>query len=66
MLTVLLWFSLQIAGAAAAAGAPLAAVADLARSVAGRCATLGVALHGCTLPGHPPNTRWVRWLVTCP
>jgi hypothetical protein len=58
---------LQIAGAAAAAGAPLPAVAELARSVAGRCATLGVALHGCTLPGHPPNTRCGRqWALRYP
>lgn len=66
---------LQIAGAAAAACAPLAAVAELARSVASRCATLGVALSGCTLPGHPPNTRcgaqqgtgwvWFRLLIWC-
>ncbi|KAF8059368.1 hypothetical protein HT031_005173 [Scenedesmus sp. PABB004] len=47
----------KIAGAAAAAGAPLGAVAALARRVAERSATLGVALRGCTLPGHPPTTR---------
>eukprot|EP00879_Flechtneria_rotunda_P013144 GHRR01013729.1.p1 GENE.GHRR01013729.1~~GHRR01013729.1.p1 ORF type:complete len:445 (+),score=205.35 GHRR01013729.1:165-1499(+) len=47
----------QMAGAAAAAGAPLSAVADVARRVASSCVTYGAALSICTLPGHKPNTR---------
>jgi dihydroxyacetone kinase len=40
----------KIAGAAAAAGLPLAEVAALARSVAERVGTMGVALSACTVP----------------
>eukprot|EP00775_Hariotina_reticulata_P004941 gene4941-5182_t len=47
----------KIAGAAAAAGAPLAEVADLARLVASRCVTLGLALNKCTLPGQEQGAR---------
>eukprot|EP00955_Chlamydomonas_euryale_P063355 358641-Chlamydomonas_euryale.AAC.5 len=47
----------QIAGAAAARGAPLSEVAALARSTVDACATLGVALRPCTLPGKEPDTE---------
>ncbi|MEM5368601.1 dihydroxyacetone kinase family protein [Paraburkholderia azotifigens] len=40
----------KIAGAAAAAGKPLAEVAPAARSAADAIGTMGVALDGCTLP----------------
>ena len=40
----------KIAGAAAAAGKPLAEVASLARAAADAIGTMGVALDGCTLP----------------
>ncbi|AUT64611.1 dihydroxyacetone kinase family protein [Paraburkholderia terrae] len=40
----------KIAGAAAAAGKPLAEVAAMARSAADAIGTMGVALDGCTLP----------------
>ena len=41
----------KIAGAAAAAGHNLAAVAAIARRAADAVGTVGVALNGCTLPG---------------
>ncbi|MBS7810832.1 dihydroxyacetone kinase family protein [Roseococcus pinisoli] len=40
----------KIAGAAAAAGQPLAEVAALARAAAGQLGTMGVALGACTVP----------------
>lgn len=40
----------KVAGAAAAGGANLAAVADLARRAAGDLGSMGVALGSCTLP----------------
>lgn len=41
----------KVAGAAAAAGLPLGAVAALARQAADGLGSMGVALNGCTLPG---------------
>ncbi len=41
----------KVAGAAAAAGLPLAEVAALARRAADCVGSMGVALNGCTLPG---------------
>lgn len=41
----------KIAGAAAAAGSPLVEVAAVARDVAARLGTMGVALTACTVPG---------------
>ena len=47
----------KIAGAAAAAGEPLAAVAQAARDAAAAAGTMGVALRSCTLPGKEPTNR---------
>ena len=50
-------FVLKVAGAAAAAGATLAAVRDEAAWAARSVGTMGVALSSCTLPGQPPSSR---------
>ncbi|KAG2424502.1 hypothetical protein HYH02_015172 [Chlamydomonas schloesseri] len=47
----------KAAGAAAARGAPLCAVAALAARVSDHLATLGVGLTPCTLPGKPTPER---------
>lgn len=47
----------KIAGAAAAAGLPLAAVAAAARDAAEAVRTLGTALTTCTVPGTAPSDR---------
>lgn len=47
----------KVAGAAAAEGLPLPEVATLAELVMTNMGTLGVALEGCSLPGHPPSDR---------
>lgn len=52
----------KIAGAAAAAGLPLAVVSEKARSAAARIGTMGVALGACTVPtaGKPGFTLGER------
>ncbi len=47
----------KIAGAAAAAGASLDEVAELARGVAAAVRTMGIALDSCTLPGTEAPVR---------
>lgn len=47
----------KVAGAAAEAGAPLAEVADAARTVAGGVRTLGVSLSPVAVPGQPTSDR---------
>ncbi|KAH8060340.1 glycerone kinase [Aureococcus anophagefferens] len=47
----------KVAGAAAAAGAPLADVAAAARATASAVKTMGVAYEVCTLPGRPASGR---------
>lgn len=44
----------QVAGAVAASGAPLKAVAAAAQRAAATVATVGASLSSCTLPGRPP------------
>lgn len=46
-------FAYKIAGALAARGASLDEVADMAQSVCGDAATLGIAMSSCQLPGAP-------------
>lgn len=53
---------LQITGAAAAEGLPLAKVAGLGWEVARTCATMGIALEPCTLPGSQPSNRYALQL----
>ena len=45
----------KVAGAAAAAGMPLASVAEAARSAARGIATMGVSLSSCVVPGRAPS-----------
>ncbi|GJE01756.1 dihydroxyacetone kinase subunit DhaK [Methylobacterium isbiliense] len=47
----------KVAGHAAASGAPLEAVADLARRTAGAARSLGIAVSTATLPGSEPSRR---------
>ncbi|MHA3702886.1 dihydroxyacetone kinase subunit DhaK [Jatrophihabitans sp. YIM 134969] len=47
----------KVAGAAAEAGAPLAEVADAARTVAASVRTLGVSLSPVAVPGQPTSDR---------
>lgn len=56
----------KVAGAAAAAGCPLAVVAAEARAVAAAMGTLGVALSVCTLPGQPTPARLGARPLPCP
>jgi hypothetical protein len=47
-----------VAGAAAAAGLPLADVAAEAAAAAAAVGSMGVATSACTLPGGQPSDRW--------
>ncbi|MCY4260853.1 MAG: dihydroxyacetone kinase subunit DhaK, partial [Rhodobacteraceae bacterium] len=47
----------KIAGALAASGASLAAVADTAQRVAGQVRSIGMSLDTCTIPGSPREDR---------
>lgn len=49
--------AVKIAGAAAAAGMPLAQVKALAEQVVGAMGTVGCSLTTCTLPGQEPSAR---------
>ena len=51
------FISLQIAGAAAAAGRPLHEVTSVANHAASVVGTMGVALSVCTLPGQVTSDR---------
>ena len=55
--TLILFNSVQVAGATAASGAGLDEVVTAAQRVAGALGTLGVALRVCTLPGKEPSDR---------
>lgn len=47
----------QVAGAAAAAGLPLAEVKAAAQAALEHIGTMGVALSGCNVPGSAPSDR---------